>query len=327
MQTEAKSQHFLLSKQARALSVKRIVRLSDEEAFAEYVAVRFADNAGKPKCVRCGGEELYFISTRRKWKCADSKCQRQFSATTGTPFASRKLSYRDILISVALFAKAPKGLSAIRLSHELEVWYKTAFVLLHKIREAVGIHQHCRTLRGIVEVDGGYNGGYVRPRNKHIERIDRRRLRYSDRRQCVVIMRERWGHSRAFVCSEAEAARLVPQVVEPGSTIVADDSPVYNRLHGRYRVLRINHDKHFAEGEASTNWAESYFARLDRAEKGIHHRIAGDYLDHYANEMSWREDNRRRTDQEKFDSLAHLMTRGGVSRKWKGYWQRHQVAA
>lgn len=325
---EAKSQHYLLSKQARALSVKRIVRLSDEEAFAEYVAVRFADTGGEPACIWCGSKKLYFISTRKKWKCADPDCGCHFSPTTGTPFASRKLPYRDILVAIALFAKAPKGVSAIRLSHELEVWYKTAFVLLHKIREAVGIEQHRHQLRGVVEIDGGYNGGHVRPYNNRSKRIDRRSTRYSEKRQCVTIMRERGGRSRAFIMSESDAAKIVPDVVAPGSVIMADEAPVYNRLHGQYKVLRVNHDRQYSAGTGvSTNWAESYFAHLDRSEKGIHHRIAGNYLDQYANEMTWREDNRRRSDQEKFDELGHLMTRGGVSRRMKGYWQRRKVAA
>lgn len=320
---EAKSQHFHLSKQARALSVKRITRLSDEEAFAEFVAVRFADSDGQALCPRCG-HKPYFISTRRKWKCASKSCGFHFSATTDTPFASRKLSYRDILIALALFAKAPKGLSAIRLSHELEVWYKTAFVLLHKLREVVGIKQHRHTLRGIVEIDGGYNGGYVRPHNNQGMRNDRRSTRYSEKRQCVTIMRERWGRSRAFVCSESEAAALAESVIEPGSMIVTDYSKAYNRLRAKYQLLRVNHDKQFSDGRgAATNWAESYFARLDRSEKGIHHRIAGDYLDAYANEMSWREDNRRRSDLDRYDALTRRMTRGGVSRRMKGYWQRH----
>lgn len=309
--------------------MKRITRLSDEEAFAEFVALRFADKGGKPHCYYCDKPDPYFIKTRRKWKCSHKGCERHFSATTGTPLASRKLAFRDLLIFIALFAKAPKGLSAIRLSHELEVWYKTAFVLLHKTREALGIEQHRHTLRGIVEIDGGYNGGHVRLRNNQADRIDRRSTRYSDKRQCVVIMRERGGRSRAFVCSESEAAHIAPSVISRDSIVVADEFKGYNRLHGKFtRVLRINHDKQFSAGNGvSTNWAESYFARLDRAEKGIHHRIAGPYLQNYADEMSWREDVRRQSDQDKFDQLAGLMTRGGVSRKWKGYWQRRRVAA
>lgn len=128
--------------------------------------------------------------------------------------------------------------------------------------------------------------------------------------------------------SESDAAKLVPTVIAQGSVIVTDESPVYNRLHGQYQMLRVNHEKQYSAGNGvSTNWAESYFARLDRSEKGIHHRIAGDYLDQYANEMTWREDNRRRSDQEKFNELGHLMTRGGVSRRMKGYWQRRKVGA
>ena len=138
------------------MSVKRITRLSDDDAFAEYLALRFADNDGKPICDRCGSGNPYLISTRRKWKCSNKACQRHFSATTDTPFASRKLGYRDILIAIALFAKAPKGVSAIRLSHELEVSYKTAFVMLHKIREAVGVEQHRHVLSGSLEIDGAY---------------------------------------------------------------------------------------------------------------------------------------------------------------------------
>lgn len=323
----ALAQHFLLSKEARNLSIKRITRLTEEQAFDLYVTIRFANNGGKPECIRCGAQNPYFIKTRRKWKCSNRTCQRHFSATTYTPFASRKLAFGDILIAMAMFAKEPKGLSALRLSHRLEVWYKTAFVLLHKIREQLGIEQHRHTLKGMVEIDGGYNGGYIRPFNHRSERVDRRRFRYSEERKCVVVMRERWGRSRAFICSEEEAVEFVPSVVERGSTIVTDHNPVYNKLRGRYVVLPVNHDKQYADGKASTNWAESYFSRVDRSEKGIHHHFAGDYLNAYADEMTWREDNRRKPDQENFDALAHLMTHGGVSRMWKGYWQRRKVAA
>ena len=135
-------------------------------------------------------------------------------------------------------------------------------------------------------------------------------------------MRERWGRSRAFICSEADAARLVPGVVALGSTIVTEFFPGYNRLRSRYRVLRVNHQKQFSDGDASTNWAESYFARLDRSEKGIHHRITGNYLDQYANEMSWREDNRRVSNGEQYLAAVGAALEHPVSRQWKGYWQR-----
>lgn len=71
-----------------------------------------------------------------------------------------------------------------------------------------------------------------------------------------------------------------------------------------------------------TNQAESYFSRLRRAEIGTHHHISGRYLHSYANEMAWREDNRRKLNGTLYmlaagDALAHP-----VSREWSGYWQR-----
>ena len=318
----------ILSKQARSLSKKRIHRLTDDEAFAEFCAVRFAENGGEPFCPWCGHKEVYSISTRKKWRCKSKACQRDFSATPQTVFASRKLEFRDLLLLIAHQSKVAKNINAIQMSAELEVEYKTAFVWCHKIREAIGAEQHRHDLRGDVEIDGAYYGGHVRPKNEQTLRVDRRKKTYqSDKRQCVVIMRERHGKSRAFVCSEAEGARLVPKIVLSGSRIIADGDPAYNRLHGSYEMLRVDHNKRFSEGDACTNWAESYFSRLDRAEYGVHHRIAGPYLGDYANEISWREDRRRCPANENYEELLRIATHYPVSRRWKGYWQRRKEVA
>ena len=301
--------------------------MSDEQAFAEFVAIRFAENDGKPFCPRCGHREVYTISTRQKWKCKARNCQRQFSATSGTSFASRKLPFRDLLLLVAHFANALKGITAIRLKQELEVSYKAAFVRLHKLREVLAAHQQANSLRGAIEIDGAYFGGHVRPKNTKPKRVDRRRLIHrSSKRQCVVIFRERNGRSRPVVCSENEAAAIAHTVIEPGSVIYTDENSDYNRLAARYVLHMVNHSERYAEGDRSSNWAESYFARLRRMELGTHHHIAGPYLAAYVNEVSWREDRRRCSNLENYDALLGLATRAGVSRQWKGYWQRRKVA-
>lgn len=325
---EQTTQHFLLSAQARSLSTKRIHRLSDGAAFAEFVAIRFAENDGEPFCPWCGHKEVYTISTRRTWKCASKVCRRNFSPTSRTIFASRKLPYRELLLLVAHFVNAAKGLSAIRMSQELEVTYKTAFVWKHKLREAITTNQHSGMLRGKVEIDGGYFGGHVRPRNTFPLRVDRRRLIHrTGKRKCVTIFRERNGRSRAFAMDEHEAARIVEQVVEPGSEIFTDQATHFGRIAARYVLRTVNHSERYSDGNGtSTNWAESYFARLRRAELGTHHHIAGPYLMGYANECSWREDRRRYTNDENYGQLLNLTTHHPVSRQWKGYWQRRKAA-
>jgi transposase-like protein len=290
--------------------------------------VRFVENGGKPFCPWCSHKEVYAIRTRRKWRCKSKSCGRDFSATSQTVFASRKLSFHDLLLLVAYQSRVAKNLNAIDMSCELEVQYKTAFVWCHKIREAVTAHQHTGKMRGQIEIDGGYFGGYIKPKNHFPSRVDRRRVTHREsKRQCVVIFRERFGRSRALVCSEEEAAKQAPSFTERGCHFFTDDKQIYNRLAAHGRLTKVNHSERYSDGDACTNWAESYFARLRRAEMGVHHHFSGNYLLHYANEISWREDRRRFPANENYDELLRISTHHPVSRQWKGYWQRRKEAA
>jgi len=157
------AQHFLLTAAARTLSLKAIFRMSDDEAHGTFQAIRFADNNGAAFCPRCGGTEVYTYAARRIWKC--KACQHQFSVTSGTIFASRKLPVRDYLAAIAIFVNAVKGISALQLGRDLDVQDKTAFVLAHKLREAIAAEQLEGQLSGVVEVDGAYFGGHIKQKN------------------------------------------------------------------------------------------------------------------------------------------------------------------
>lgn len=310
--------------------------MSEEEAEDAFVALRYAETDGEPFCHHCSCAVTYRINRtvknrktgaerkRRLFKCAN--CLKQFSATSGTIFASRKLEHRDILFAIALYTNGAKGKAALHLSRDLDVQYKTAFVLEQKLREALGALQHAQELSGKVEIDGAYYGGYVKPSTRKENRRDRRRLtNQSGKRKCVTVMRERNGKTRAFVCSELEGADLLPKVVQPGSVIYADEAKAYDALHAVFDMKRIDHSKSYAEGEVSTNQAESFHSRMRRAERGVHHRIS-EYLGAYADEMTWREDHRRMSNGEQFLTIAAAGLHHPVSRMWKGYWQRWKAA-
>lgn len=316
------SQHFLLSSQARTLSLAKVLRLSDAEAYGTLKAIRFAENKGEPFCQKCGCVAVYEFKSRKIFKC--KACQSQFSLTSGTIFASRKLAIRDILAAIAIFVNGAKGYSALQLSRDLDVQYKTAFVLAHKLREVLGVEQEAaRELRGEVEIDGGYFGGYVKPANYREHRRDRRLIQNQNgKRECVVVMRERNGRTLPFVSSEKDAVSLVEKKVAPGSIIYADDAGAWNPLHDKYLTKRINHEECYSDGEACTNNAESFFSRMRRAEIGTHHHIAGPYLSAYADEMAWREDHRRLSNGAQYLRLVSAAAHHPVSRNWKGYWQR-----
>jgi transposase-like protein len=152
------AQHFLLSSAARTLSLASVARMSEEEAHAKFTEIRWPDG---PHCPRCGGVTLYTYKARKLWKC--KACQHQFSVTSGTIFASRKMSVRDYLMAIAIVVNGAKGISALQLARDLDVQYRTAFVLAHKLREAMASEIAGETLGGTVEVDGAYFGGHIRP--------------------------------------------------------------------------------------------------------------------------------------------------------------------
>ena len=314
-------QHFLLSKEARTLSLGKVLRLSDDEAYAAFKAIRFTENGGEAVCPKCGSVDVYEFKSRKIFKCVG--CKSQFSLTSGTIFANRKLAIRDILAAIAIFMNGAKGHSALQLSRDLGVQYKTAFVLSHKIREAMA-SQIPAELSGEVEVDGAYFGGYVKPRNYKENRRDRRLAEnQSGKRQVVIAMRERSGNTATQVFnSESEAVEAITATVEPGSTIHADEATSWDPLHALYDVKRINHSEAYSHDGACTNQAESFFSRLRRAEIGIHHHIRRRYLNAYASEMAWRENHRRQSNGAQYFLTVHAASHHPVSKQWKGYWQR-----
>lgn len=316
------SQHFLLSAQARTLSLAKVLRMSDAEAFETFKQIRWVSTEGRPVCPRCNCVAVYGYKSRPIFKCKG--CDTQFSVTTGTIFASRKLALRDILAAIAIFVNGAKGISALQLSRDLDVQYKTAFVLAHKIREAVNSHAKGKKVKGEVEIDGAYFGGYIKPANNKEKRIDRRlAVHQNGKRRVVVIMRERNGKTLPFVFkSEAESLSTIENTVEKGTTVFADEATAWDALHTKYLTKRINHSKSYSENGACTNQAESFFSRLRRAEVGTHHHIAGDYLSAYAAEMAWREDNRRKSNGDLYLIATNSALQHPVSRQWKGYWQR-----
>ena len=66
---------------------------------------------------------------------------------------------------------------------------------------------------------------------------------------------------------------------------------------------------------------------MRRAEIGHHHHIAGAYLLRYAQEASWREDNRRCRNGEQVERMAGLAMKRKPSVDFSGYWQRHDLQA
>ena len=326
------AQHFLLSRQAKTLSLATVFRMSDEQAETVFRKLRWEATDGQPVCPICGGVDAW--DCRRpngapRFRCR--ACQKDFSITSGTLFASHKLPLRSYLAAIAIFCNEVKGKSMLAMSRDLGLSYKAAFVLCHKMREAMAAEMRGRALGGedkVAEVDGAYFGGYVKPANLAANRVDRRLSEnQTGKRKVVVVIRERGGDSLPAVFkSEAAAKAFIRSHVRPGTVVNADEAASWDGLGAKFEMKRINHTEAYSLDGACTNWAEEYFSRLRRAEVGHHHHISGPYLLRYAQEAAWREDSRRVANGEQVTRVAGLAMARKPSVDFAGYWQRHIAA-
>src|SRR3954470_4520052 len=233
------AQHFLLSTAAKSLSLASVFTMKDEEAEMAFRRIRWADTDGAPVCPHCGGLDAYDCGRLKgapRFRCR--ACVKDFTITSGTLFASHKLPLRCYLAAIAIFCNEVKGKSALALSRDLGVSYKCAFVLLHKLREAMAEELRGRVVGGegkVAEVDAGFFGGYVKPANRKVDRRDRRLAHnQSGKRRAVVVVRERGGNGvPAVFPNEASALSFIAQRIAKGTTVHADESSAWDALHAR----------------------------------------------------------------------------------------------
>jgi hypothetical protein len=209
----------------------------------------------------------------------------------------------------------------------MNVGPKSIFVLLHKLREAMGSTLGSDELRGEVEIDGAYFGKGPKQANRKADRPDRRTL--DIKRQVVVVAREREGDARTWVVgSEAEAVPMIRASVASGTEVHADEAAGWNILHASYPMKRVNHSIEYkSEDGGCTNQAESFFSRLRRSEMGVHHRISGHRLQAYADECAWRENHRRRSNGDHWNLITAAALAHPKSAVWTGYWHREKKTA
>lgn len=332
------AQHYLLSRSARKLHPIKMAHLSDSEARSLLCQIRWGSEENVV-CPKCGVQHIaYRIASRNQWRC--KHCHHTFSVTSGTIFSDRKLSIQTYLYAIALFVNAAKGLSACQLSRDLNVQYKTAFTLAHKIRESLQIQKQLFPLSGEIHIDGTYVHSAPHPKNKKSERVDRRlKENANPNKRSILVMRNRYSEAETaqnlhFIGAKktlmfqilSENSQVVNKLanayIKVGSRIHADENSSYDELMVRYNLHRVNHQKEYCSDEGITNnLAESYFSRFKRMIIGTHHKISNKYLDNYANECAYREDNRRVDNLSLFNSTLEQCLSTDNTTDWQGYWQ------
>jgi transposase-like protein len=271
----------------------------DEATCREYLEQQRWN--GNVECPFCGCTKVY--RTNRGFKCADKFCAKKFTVTVGTIYENSKVGLRTFFAALYLISSSKKGISSLQLSRQLGITQKSAWFVLHRIREMLK-DKSTQKLSGTVEIDETYVGGLNgnRRQSKKLKNATGRSLK--DKAPVVGIV-ERNGNVRAYSVPNMQRAvvhSIIYDNVEKGSTMVTDEFPIYVTLKTDYNHQVIQHRlKQYVRGEIHTNTIEGFWGILKRGIIGIYHQVSTKHLQRYCDEFSARYNTRQIKDNERFE--------------------------
>lgn len=226
------------------------------------------------------------------WKCYAKECRKQFTARVGTVFESSHIPLPKMLQAVYLMTASKKGISAHQLHRTLEITYKSAWFLCHRIREAM--RDGSFSLMGgggkVVEIDETIIGK-VEGAPKRIKRGG------SQYRNIVLTLVERGGSARSFHIDGTTLGTLLPIIrtnIRRESTLHTDQASWYRALKGDFaKHETVNHEiDEYVRGDVTTNTVEGYYSIFKRGMKGVYQHCAEKHLHRYLAEFDFRYSNR-----------------------------------
>src|SRR5438067_1572274 len=135
---------------------------TDEKKCVDHFrAVRWPNGVA---CPHCGSCKVYDL-TDGTHKCGEPECALKFSVRYDTIFEDSKLPLLKWFVAIFLITSHKKGISSCQLAKDIKVTQKTAWHMLHRIRNATMTREFKAPLTGVVEMDEAYVG--ANPRFQH----------------------------------------------------------------------------------------------------------------------------------------------------------------
>ena len=261
---------------------------SEAAAFAHLEKIVWADGA---VCPHCGGiDRITKVKANPEkrireglWRCGD--CKKQFTVKIGTVFEHMRLPLHKALQAVYLMTSSKKGISAHQLHRVLEITYKSAWFLAHRIREAMADHSDPFGGLGVtVEVDETYIG---REPDTEV------RAGVHHKMKIVSLVERGAGRARSYVVDSVSHKEVLPIVFEnvyAQSKLMTDEHPVYRYIGKHYASHSVvNHGSgEYVRDSAHTNTIEGFFSIFKRGMKGVYQHCQKKHLHRYLAEFDFR---------------------------------------
>lgn len=291
---------------------KSLLELNDyfkeEKTCHEFLANQIWEG-GKPVCPFCDSVKVYTTKGRStkpskkdipEYRCASKECGKKFSVTKGTIFESTKVPLRTWFAAIYLITTHKKGISSHQLATDLQVTQKTAWFLLHRVREMYK-DSAPELLRNVVEIDETFIGGKYK--NKHADK-KKPGAQGSIDKTVVWGAVQRHGKVKAVVIPDRTNRTLLSTMVDTvkkDSIMVSDEYYHPTMLSPLYKHVVVQHQiAEYVRGAFHTNTIEGFWSILKRGIYGIYHQVSPKHLQRYCNEFTYRYNTRKDAANERF---------------------------
>jgi transposase-like protein len=307
---------------------------SETEARRYVEALRWP--SGERVCPHCGSIGSEYATKREgRYRCGAKGCRKDFTVTTGTVMEASHIKLNVWLMAFYMMAASKKGVSAHQLHRSLDVTYKSAWFLCHRIREAMkngGMLAPMGGAGSVIEADETYFGRTEREaetRTSGKKFIRSKKGRGPANKRPIVALVQRGGSVRTFhvaVADKATVQKIMRENIDPASRIHTDESRLYTGVDGMF----ASHEtvKHaageYARGDVTTNSAEGYFSVFKRGMRGVYQHCREKHLHRYLAEFDFRHNTRTAlgfTDTMRFERAV-----AGAEGKRLTYRRTHQTA-
>lgn len=281
-----------------------MTRFSDDDVCRAYLEEQRWK--GKPTCPHCGATRPYKLKDGKAYRCSSRFCKKDFSVTVGTMFENTKTPLSTWFAAIYLNMSHKKGISSCQLARDLGITQRTAWFLLHRIREMVKPKAE-PVLTEHVMIDETYCGG----KEKNKSKFKRLQLVNGERqveKTPVFGLVQKGGLGVLRVVADAKGETLRPiinELIDKDATVVTDGATVHSSLEKEYKAhVIINHAAgEYARDGFTTNHIESVFALLKRTVYGTYHQVSPKHLQRYCTEVSHRYNTRKELDCIRFTGV------------------------
>ncbi len=251
-------------------------------------------------CPRCGSDKVAFLEKYNRWQCSVTHDARQFTSKTGTIFEDSPITLDKWLLAMWQVVNCKNGISSYEVHRAIGVTQKTAWFMDHRIRLALGMGPGPK-FTGEIEADETFIGG--KARNMHAGKRARRITGTGGKDKTAVMgILERGGKVRTTVIPNRKKKALQAEVrkhVEAGAALYTDALQSYSGLN-EFEHQVIDHAAAYVDGRIHTNGLENFWSLMKRGINGTYVSVEPFHLFRYLDEQSFRYNNRKLTDGERF---------------------------